>query len=61
MTSRSDRAKDVWKPPAFVNERVFPGLDDPGVQVAFPQALVAARAQLGKTYPLYIDGDDVLI
>lgn len=43
----------------FENERVFPGVDDPTVAEAFPRALAQVRAQLGKTYPLHVDGRDV--
>ncbi len=43
----------------FRNERVFPGLDDPRVREAFPRAIAEVRTQLGRTYPLYIDGREV--
>ena len=45
--------------PSFKNERVFPGVDDPKMREAFPQAIAGVRARLGKVYPLYIDGQDV--
>ncbi len=45
--------------PAFVNEPIFPGVDDPGIQKTFPEAIAKVRGQLGRTYPLYIDGRDV--
>ncbi len=43
----------------FVNERIFPGVDDPKMREAFPIAITKVRGQLGKTYPLYINGQDV--
>ncbi|MBN1362034.1 MAG: L-glutamate gamma-semialdehyde dehydrogenase [Sedimentisphaerales bacterium] len=43
----------------FKNERIFPGVDHPTVARAFPGAIAQVRAQLGKTYPLHIDGRDV--
>jgi RHH-type transcriptional regulator, proline utilization regulon repressor / proline dehydrogenase / delta 1-pyrroline-5-carboxylate dehydrogenase len=43
----------------FTNERVFPGIDDPRVREAFPRAIGKVRKQLGRTYPLYIDGREV--
>ncbi len=46
--------------PAFRNERVFPGCDDPGVKQAFPRAIAAVRKDLGKSYPLYIGGKEVV-
>ena len=49
---------DVNLPP-FKNERIFPGVDDPTVQTAFPEAIAKIRNQLGRTYPLYINGQDV--
>jgi len=45
--------------PPFQNERIFPGTDDPTVREAFPQALAEVRAQLARTYPLYINGLDL--
>jgi RHH-type proline utilization regulon transcriptional repressor/proline dehydrogenase/delta 1-pyrroline-5-carboxylate dehydrogenase len=43
----------------FRNERTFPGVDDPKMRKAFPAAIAQVRRQLGRTYPLYIDGRDV--
>jgi len=54
-----DNAGTTLTLPPFKNERIFPGTDDPTVAKAFPQALGAIRQQLGKTYPLYINGQDV--
>lgn len=45
--------------PPFKNDRIFPGVDDPTVQTAFPEAIAKVRSQLGRTYPLYINGQDV--
>jgi RHH-type proline utilization regulon transcriptional repressor/proline dehydrogenase/delta 1-pyrroline-5-carboxylate dehydrogenase len=55
-TIRSKRSLDL---PPFRNERVFPGVDDPGVRRDFPLALAQVRKQLGRTYPLYIGGRDL--
>ena len=46
--------------PAFTNEPLFPGCDDPQVREAFPRAIAEVRAQLGRDYPLYINGHDVV-
>jgi RHH-type proline utilization regulon transcriptional repressor/proline dehydrogenase/delta 1-pyrroline-5-carboxylate dehydrogenase len=43
----------------FKNERIFPGVNDPKMAKAFPEAIAQVREQLGRTYPLYIDGRDV--
>ncbi len=45
--------------PPFKNERIFPGVDDPTIAKAFPEAIAHVRTQLGKTYPLHIEGSDV--
>lgn len=45
--------------PPFVNEPLFPGVDDSRMREAFPRAIAQVRKQLGWTYPLYIDGRDV--
>jgi RHH-type proline utilization regulon transcriptional repressor/proline dehydrogenase/delta 1-pyrroline-5-carboxylate dehydrogenase len=59
MVKDSTQAKGGMTLPPFRNERIFPGLDDPKIREAFPQAIAQVRGQLGKTYPLYIDGHDV--
>lgn len=46
--------------PAFTNEPIFPGCDDPQIGEAFPRAIAAVRQQLGRDYPLYINGKDVV-
>lgn len=46
--------------PAFQNERLFAGCDDPQVREAFPRAIAQVRGELGKTYALYIDGKEVV-
>jgi RHH-type proline utilization regulon transcriptional repressor/proline dehydrogenase/delta 1-pyrroline-5-carboxylate dehydrogenase len=56
--SRIPSASPVDLPP-FVNEPIFPGPDDPRVRQAFPLAIAQVRKQLGRTYPLYIDGRDI--
>lgn len=45
--------------PDFVNEPLFAGCDDPEVREAFPRAIAEVREQLGRDYPLYINGRDV--
>ena len=55
----ADAAKAILTLPPFVNERIFPGVDDPTAREAFPKAIADVRGQLGKTYPLYINGQDV--
>jgi len=45
---------------AFENERLFPGLNNPKVRQAFPAAIAAVREELGRDYPLYIAGADVV-
>ena len=59
MTTDSTQPEASLSLPPFKNERIFPGIDDPTVRDAFPQALAKVRTQLGRTYPLYIDGQDV--
>ena len=46
--------------PPFQNEKIFPGCDDPQVKDAFPRAIAQVRKELGKTYPLFIDGREVV-
>jgi len=46
--------------PAFANEPLFAGCDDPQVREAFPRAIAEVRGQLGRDYPLYINGRDVV-
>ncbi|HPC96582.1 MAG TPA: L-glutamate gamma-semialdehyde dehydrogenase [Sedimentisphaerales bacterium] len=57
-TSRIPSASPIDLPP-FINEPTFPGVNDPRVRQAFPRALTQVRKQLGRTYPLYIDGRDI--
>lgn len=57
-TERTEPAATLNLPP-FKNERIFPGIDDPTVREAFPQAIATVRGRLGRVYPLYIDGQDV--
>ncbi len=45
---------------AFRNEKVFPGCDDPEVKESFPRAVAQVRQELGKTYPLFIGGKEVV-
>ncbi len=45
--------------PPFKNVRIFPGVDDPKMAKAFPEAIAQVRKQLGKTYALHIDGRDI--
>jgi RHH-type proline utilization regulon transcriptional repressor/proline dehydrogenase/delta 1-pyrroline-5-carboxylate dehydrogenase len=59
MRSASPRTAGTPELSAFKNEPIFPGCDDPRVSKGFPKALAAVRKDLGKTYPLYIDGKDV--
>jgi len=46
--------------PAFANEPLFAGCGDPQVRKAFPHAITQVRRQLGRDYPLYINGRDVV-
>lgn len=46
--------------PAFANEPLFAGCDDPQVREAFPRAIARVREQLGRDYPLYINGRNVV-
>ena len=59
MITDSARPHGILSLSPFRNERTFPGVDDPKVRKAFPAAIAHVRAQLGRTYPLYIDGRDV--
>jgi len=59
MVTESVRAKAATSLPPFRNERTFPGVDDPRVRKAFPLAIAHVRSQLGRTYPLHIDGRDI--
>ena len=43
----------------FENERLFPGCTDPTAASSFPQAIADVRKNLGKTYPLFINGQDI--
>jgi RHH-type proline utilization regulon transcriptional repressor/proline dehydrogenase/delta 1-pyrroline-5-carboxylate dehydrogenase len=44
----------------FTNEPIFPGCDDAQVKAGFGRAIPHVRKQLGKTYPLFINGKDVV-
>jgi RHH-type proline utilization regulon transcriptional repressor/proline dehydrogenase/delta 1-pyrroline-5-carboxylate dehydrogenase len=59
MSMERIRSKSALNLPPFKNERVFPGADDPKVRKAFPQAIAQVHRQVGRTYPLYIDGHNV--
>ncbi len=59
MATGSVQSKGCASLPPFQNERVFPGIDDPKVREAFPRAIAHVRTQLGRTYPLYIDGREI--
>ena len=59
MKSVPPRASQALELPAFKNEPIFPGSDDPKVKKAFPKAIAEVRRNLGKTYPLSINGKDV--
>jgi len=59
MTANDTRRGPALKLAPFANERIFPGVDDPTIREAFPRAIARVRMQLGKTYPLHIDGRDV--
>jgi len=59
MAKSSTQSKGSRNLPPFENERVFPGIDDPKVREAFPRAISQVRTQLGRTYPLYIDGREI--
>jgi len=59
MAKGSTQSKGGRNLPPFKNERIFPGIDDPKIREAFPRAIGQVREQLGRTYPLYIDGREV--
>jgi len=59
MVKGSTQLKGSLSLPPFRNERIFPGVDAPKIRQAFPKAISQVREQLGKTYPLYIDGRDI--
>ncbi|HNS22376.1 MAG TPA: L-glutamate gamma-semialdehyde dehydrogenase [Sedimentisphaerales bacterium] len=59
MAKSSTQSKAGPSLPPFKNERVFPGIDDPKVREGFPLAIAQVRKQLGRTYPLYIDGREI--
>jgi len=60
MNKKQNETASELKLPAFKNERIFPGCDDPKVKQAFPRAIAAVRKKLGKSYALYIGGKDVV-
>jgi len=57
-TARIDTESELELPP-FANEPIFPGCDDPRVRQEFPRAIAQVKQQLGRTYPLFIGGEDV--
>jgi len=59
MAKGSTQSKGGTRLSPFKNERIFPGVDDPKIREAFPQAIAKVRGQLGRVYPLYIDGREV--
>jgi RHH-type proline utilization regulon transcriptional repressor/proline dehydrogenase/delta 1-pyrroline-5-carboxylate dehydrogenase len=59
MKSVPSRSSQRLELPAFKNEPIFSGCDDPKVKKAFPKAIVEVRRNLGKTYALFINGKDV--
>lgn len=46
--------------PAFTNELIFPGCDDPQVKAGFGRAIAQVRQELGRTYRLFINGRNVV-
>jgi len=60
MNSKRSKTTGKLELPAFKNERVFPGCDDPQVKELFPRAIAHLRQELGKSYPLFIGGKDVV-
>ncbi|UCD50582.1 MAG: L-glutamate gamma-semialdehyde dehydrogenase [Phycisphaerales bacterium] len=59
MATDKTRSQSRLDLPPFRNERLFPGVDDPTVRESFPQAIAKVRSQLGRSYPLYVNGQDV--
>jgi len=60
MSTKQRKAGCGLELPPFSNEPIFPGCDDPTVREGFGAAIAQVREQLGRTYPLFIDGKDVL-
>lgn len=60
MNKKQNETTPELELPAFINERTFPGYDDPEVKQAFPRAIAAVRKELGKRYPLYIGGQEIV-
>ncbi len=59
MSTTQIQAKSELELPAFTNEPIFPGCDDPQVKAGFGRAIPQVREQLGRTYRLYINGKNV--
>lgn len=60
MSTTQIKRKTELELPAFTNEPIFPGCNDPRVREAFPRAIAQVRERLGKTYPLFINGRNVV-
>ncbi len=60
MSKKQSETIAELKLSAFRNERVFPGYGNLEVKQAFPRAIARVRKNLGRSYPLYIDGKEVV-
>ena len=60
MSTTQVQGKSELELPAFTNEPIFPGCDDPQVKAGFGRAIAQVREQLGRTYRLYINGRNVV-
>jgi RHH-type proline utilization regulon transcriptional repressor/proline dehydrogenase/delta 1-pyrroline-5-carboxylate dehydrogenase len=60
MSEKQSETVAGLKLSAFRNERLFPCCGNPEVKQAFPRAIAIVRKDLGGSYPLYIDGKEVV-
>jgi len=60
MSTMQIEAESALELPAFTNEPLFGGCDDPQMKSGFISAIRQVRGQLGRDYPLYISGRDVV-
>jgi len=60
MNKKQNEAAPGLELPAFRNEKIFRGYDDPEIKQAFLRAITVVRKNLGKRYPLYIGGKEIV-